>query len=125
MSHLTPILTVILILFFTFASSIKLLGWQKYIFDTQLAFFEKYGLNRRMMGLVGVIELSASLLLILALSGSNFNLAKEMGASLILVTSIGAIFFHLRFDTWRDAVPAIVTGIMSGLVLIQSLVLLW
>jgi len=33
--------------FFLFASSIKILGWQQFIFKTQLAMFIKYGLNRQ------------------------------------------------------------------------------
>lgn len=31
-----------------------------------------------------------------------------------MLYSMGAIFFHLRFDTLKDAIPAIVTLSLSG-----------
>ena len=100
---------------FVFASSIKILGWQKTIFETQLAFFEKYGLNRTLMAAVGVVELAGAVLLWAPPA------ARPAGATLILATSLGAIYFHLRFDTWRDGVPAMVTAILSLLVLASSM----
>lgn len=117
MSNLTLTLSIILALFFTFASSIKLIGWQKVVFKKQLAFFIKYGLNRWIMGLVGVIELSASLFLISPLLFPQATFGLPAGAALILLTSLGAIFFHLRFDTMSDAIPAIITGGLSSLIL--------
>jgi len=104
---------VVLVAFFMFASSIKLLGWQKLIFETQLNFFNKYGLNRETMFLVGLIEFSGATLLgaFIALSGPEWTLWG--GAGLIAVTSLGAIFFHLRFDRWQDGIPAIVTLFLS------------
>ena len=43
--------------FFLFASSIKIFGWQKKVFEIQLEMFESYGLNRQIMFLVGCAEL--------------------------------------------------------------------
>ena len=110
---------VVLVAFFTFASSIKLLGWQKLIFDTQLNFFKKYGLNREIMFLVGLIEFLGVTLLgaFLTLSAPEWTLWG--GAGLIAVTSLGAIFFHLRFDRWQDGIPAIVTLFLSLYVLLS------
>ncbi len=110
---------VILIAFFMFASSIKLLGWQKLIFETQLKFFIKYGLNRKVMFLVGVIEFLGVISLSIYLALSNFESALWLGAGLLALTSLGAIFFHLRFDRWQDGIPATVTLLLSLCVLLN------
>lgn len=98
--------------FFLFASSIKLFGWQKLIFDTQLAFFEKYGLNRRIMALVGLVELFGAVTLWFPGWLGMFGLLA------LFATSAGAIFCHLKFDTWKDGIPAMVTLSLSGLLLL-------
>jgi hypothetical protein len=106
------ILTILLALFFTFASSIKILGWQKFIFETQLAFFKKYRLNRVQMLWVGLAELAAACLLMISIYLSN-ELLNGVGSVMIALISMGAIYFHLRFDTLKDAIAAIVTLVLS------------
>lgn len=113
------ITNTLLVLFFTFASSIKIFGWQKLIFDTQLQFFVKYGLNRNIMRLVGMVEMTASILLATSFTPIDSTYLVPVGAALIALTSIGAIFFHIRFDTFKDAIPAIVTLLLSSYVLIS------
>lgn len=108
------LVTGLLSLFFVFASSIKLFGWQKTIFETQLAFFKKYGLNRAVMALVGLAEFAGAVLLWLP------GISRPIGAAIILATSLSAIYFHLRFDTWKDGIPALVTGTLSAAILLQS-----
>lgn len=105
-------ITVVLMAFFTLASSIKLIGWQKKVFETQLAFFKSYGLNRQIMFLVGLVELSAVILFAQGVF-SAFPLSNVVGAVVIALTSLGAIFFHLRFDTFSAAIPALVTLSLS------------
>ena len=116
------IITIILAVFFTFASSIKILGWQKFIFETQLGLFKKYGLTRGHMCMIGLVELLASILLIVSLINENL-LLNGMGALGIAVTSLGAIFFHFKFDTFKDALPAIVTLILSSVLIVSNHVL--
>lgn len=101
----------VLSVFFIFASSIKLLGWQKTIFEIQLAFFHKYGLNRSLMALVGVIELFGAIALWLP------GYFAVLGALAIFITSLGAICCHLYFDTWKDGIPAMVTLTLSGILI--------
>ena len=98
--------------FFLFASSIKILGWQKLIFETQLAMFVKYGLNRQIMALVGVVELFGAVAI-----WFQGSLLGPLGAAALLGTSLGAIGCHLIWDTWKDGVPAIITATLSALVL--------
>ncbi|MFV8406402.1 DoxX family protein [Vibrio harveyi] len=105
----------LLIAFFLFASSIKIIGWVKPIFEPQLAFFHKYGLNRAAMFLVGLVEVTGAILMLIGLLSTN-NLLSAIGASFIVFTSVGAMFFHFRFDTWKDAIPSIVTLLLSLLV---------
>jgi len=101
----------VLTLFFLFASSIKILGWQKDIFLIQLEMFKKFGINRQQMLLIGLVEFTGVLLLWLP---GYIGLA---GAFLLLGTSVGAITFHLRFDAPKDALPATVMMILSTVVL--------
>ena len=102
----------LLIAFFLFASSVKMFGWVKAIFEPQLAFFHRYGLNRAAMFAVGVIEATGAVVMLVGMFTAN-PVLSAMGASLITLTSIGAMFFHFRFDTWKDAVPSMVTLVLS------------
>jgi DoxX-like protein len=97
--------------FFLFASSIKILGWQKTIFEPQLAMFIKYGLNRQIMALTGLVELFGAIAI--WFQGSWIG---TLGALALLATSTGAIFFHLVFDTWKEGVPAMITGTLSAFI---------
>jgi hypothetical protein len=112
------IITTVLFVFFLFASSIKVLGWQPFIFNTQLAFFKKYGLTRTHMYLVGLIEMAAAILLLASLI-LKLDLLTVLGALGIVFTSIGALYFHFRYDTFKDAVPALITVVLSGMILIK------
>ena len=71
------------------------------------------------MLLIGLIEFSASLLLAFSLLLTQSTL-QAFGAIAIAFTSVGAIYFHLRFDTLKDALPAIVTLTLSLILLIFS-----
>ncbi|MEH6453587.1 MAG: DoxX family protein [Psychromonas sp.] len=115
MNTLLITISALLSAFFLFAGSIKLLGWQKMIFEKQLEFFHSYGLNRQIMALVGTVELFGAITI--WLQSSIFGL---LGAMALLGTSLGAICFHLRFDTWKDGIPASVTLILSGIVIYFS-----
>jgi uncharacterized membrane protein YphA (DoxX/SURF4 family) len=110
------VVSIVLIVFFMLASSIKTLGWQKKVFETQLAFFKSYGLNRQIMFLVGVLEFAGAMSLLLGLVGWAPELIMYLGALLLAVVSIGAIFFHLRFDSWQAGIPAMVTLSLSSYV---------
>lgn len=101
-------ISVLLTAFFLFASTVKIFGQPKAIFDRQLEFFINYGLNRVLMAAIGFVELFG--VIGLWLPGQ----LKILGALAILCTSAGAIFFHLRFDTWKDGIPAFITLVLSG-----------
>lgn len=111
----------LLIVFFLFASSIKILGWVKPIFEPQLAFFHKYGLNRAAMFAVGLVEMTGALGMLVGMITEDL-LVSALGASLITLTSIGAMFFHFKFDTWKDAIPSMVTLLLSLLLLSPLLI---
>ena len=106
----------LLIAFFLFASSIKIFGWVKPIFEPQLAFFHRYGLNRAAMFAVGLIEATGAMVMLVGLVMAS-SLVSAVGAGFITLTSLGAMFFHFRFDTWKDAVPSMITLLLSVLVL--------
>ena len=102
------VIPALLSAFFLFASSIKIMGWQKTIFETQLRFFEKYGLSRNGMTLVGLVELFGAIAL------WSPGPVGKLGVLALAGTSVGAIYFHLRYDTWKDGVPAMVTLSLSA-----------
>ena len=113
--YLTLIIIGLLSAFFLFASSIKVFGWQKMIFDTQLGMMKKYGLNRQILFIIGIAEMVGAILI-----WFQGSLPGAIGAGLILATSIGAIGFHFVFDTWREAVPSLITAPLSAFVLWQN-----
>lgn len=106
---LDVVITGVLSAFFLFASSLKILGWQKTIFETQLAMFIKYGLSRQMMFLVGLVELFGSIAIWLHSSPLG-----ALGALAILGTSSGALICHLIYDSWKDGVPSMITLALSA-----------
>ena len=67
------------------------------------------------MFLVGLVEATGAILMLIGLLSTN-NLLSAIGASFIVATSVGAMFFHFRFDTWKDAIPSMVTLLLSLLV---------
>jgi hypothetical protein len=95
---------VLLTTFFVFASSIKVSGWQKTIFDTQLAMFKSYGMNRKIMFVVGLVEMFGAVVI-----WSKLSVLVPIGALALVVISIGAIACHLLFDSWKDGIPAMIT----------------
>ncbi len=111
------IIALLLVLFFILASSVKLFAWHKLVFDTQLMFFKKYGLNRMAMFIIGLIEMSGAFLLLMGVLTSSTTLGL-MGSTGIAFTSIGALFFHFKFDTWKDAIPALVTLSLSSILIL-------
>lgn len=105
------IIIALLSAFFLFASSIKIFGWQKTIFETQLNMFKNYGLNRQIMALIGCVELFGAITIFFQTS-----LLGSLGALALLGTSAGALFFHLVFDTYKQGIPAMITGLLSAFI---------
>ncbi|MFS1467123.1 DoxX family protein [Vibrio lentus] len=117
--NMSTVVSVLLVVFFLLASSIKTIAWQKKVFEIQLGFFKSYGLNRLIMFLVGLVELTGAALLILALCDISPEQTQLMGGAILGATSIGALYFHLRFDTWKDGIPAMVTLLCSSFLVLD------
>lgn len=116
---MSTVVSVLLVVFFLLASSIKTIAWQKKVFEIQLGFFKSYGLNRLIMFLVGLVELTGAALLILALCDISPEQTQLMGGAILGATSIGALYFHLRFDTCKDGIPAMVTLLFSSFLVLD------
>lgn len=112
MNIFITVLMGLLTAFFLLAGSVKVTGWQKQIFEIQLKFFLSYGLNRQVMMLVGFVELFGAIAM-----WSSQPLISLAGALSIAGTSIGALFFHFRFDTWKDGIAAMVTLLFSLIII--------
>lgn len=76
------------------------------------------------MFVVGCLELTGAMSLLLGLVGWVPELVVSLGALLLAVVSIGAIFFHLRFDSWQAGIPAMVTLSLSSYVAYPLIALL-
>ena len=63
------------------------------------------------MALVGLVELFGAISI--WLQGS---LIGTLGALALLGMSVGAIGCHLIWDTWKDGVPAMITGTLAAIV---------
>ena len=113
-------ITLLLVIFFLIESSIKLTGWNHYVYKAQLSFFKRYGLNKVSMFIVGLVEMCASCALIVGLIVDIVYLSN-LGALMIALTSIGAIYFHLRFDTAKDAIAAFITLTLSIFLLVNQM----
>jgi hypothetical protein len=61
--------------------------------------------------LIGLVELFAAVSI--WFQASIWGVA---GALAILVTSLGALFFHFRFDEFKDGIPAMVTFTLSAVI---------
>ena len=106
------VIIALLSAFFLFAISIKLFGWQQFIFETQLAMFLKYGLNRRIMALVGPVGLFGAVAI-----WDRSSWLGPLGGLALLGTSLGAIVCHLAWDTWKEVVPAMATATHPAILL--------
>lgn len=110
------IIIALLSAFFLFASSIKIFGWHKKIFETQMEMMRGYGLSREQFRAIGLIELIGVILL-----WGTHSVVNLLGVILLAGVSMGAIIFHLRYDTWQQGIPAMVTLLLSLMVfLLQS-----
>ena len=67
------------------------------------------------MFVIGLVEVTGAILMSIGLLSTN-NLLSAIGASFIVFTSVGTVFFHFRFDTWKGAIMSIVTLLSSLLV---------
>lgn len=107
------ILAGFLTILFLFFGSIKVFAWQKTIFDIQMIFMHRFGINRQVYGLIGVLELISAFLL-----PFQGNIYGQLGACGILFTSLGAVFFHFKFkDHIADMLPAIITLVISVIII--------
>ncbi|MFM2666654.1 DoxX family protein [Vibrio mediterranei] len=70
-----------------------------------MAFFHRHGLNRAAMIAVGFVEATGALIMLVGLL-VEVPLLGVCRCEFHHFTSIRAMFFHLRFDTWKDAIPS-------------------
>jgi hypothetical protein len=108
-------LVALLSLFFAFAGSVKVFGWQKKVFDTQMEMMRRYGLNRQALFLIGFAECAGAIGL-----WFQSGLVGAIAAAGLAAVSVGALGFHLRFDSIKDGIPAIATGLLSGVLVVHN-----
>lgn len=101
----------LLSVFFLFAGSIKLTGWQKMIYETQVNMVAQYGINPAGLKLIGLMELFGAVTI-----WFQDHWIAPLGALTILAASLGAIVCHYIWDTWRESVPASITAPLSAYV---------
>ncbi|RMD67176.1 DoxX family protein [Candidatus Pacearchaeota archaeon] len=101
----------LLAVMFGFAGSVKLFGEPRNVFRSlDRGFFRRYGLTRTQVRWIGVFELLGVALLALSFFQKFLII---LGALVLLVISLGALGFHLKHDTIREAAPSIVAVVLS------------
>ncbi|MDU8928838.1 DoxX family protein [Alisedimentitalea sp. MJ-SS2] len=105
----------ILSAFFLFAAFLKITGKPEKVFEIQMEMIESYGVSRGQFRLIGIVEGIGAVLV--WFTGSVLG---PIGAGMLSATSLGAIFFHLKFDTWKQGVPAMITFVLSTFVWVSQ-----
>ena len=109
------IIVGLLFVFFALTSTIKMFAWQRKVFETQMDFMRLYGISRGAFFMIGVIEFLGAVSIWFQQSWIGL-----VGACLLCGTSLGAVSFHARFDSLKNGIPAVVTGLLSGLLIAQN-----
>ena len=117
MKHLTHGVAVLVSLMFVFIGSVKLFGVPQSMFESQLEnYFNAYGLTRGHMFAVGLAELFGAV----AIWWHRTRWIGLAGPAVLVVVTLGATYYHLQFDTVREARPAIMMLTLSSFVLLMS-----
>lgn len=103
--------TSLLSVFFLLAGSIKVTGWQKKVHAIQIKMVAQYGISPAGLRLIGLVELFGA-----STIWFQSHWIAPVGAIAILAASLGAILCHFIWDSWREAVPALITAPLSAFV---------
>src|SRR6202045_45255 len=102
----TVIVTVLLAILFTFASSIKLLGAPQ-----ALAIRDHLGVTPALWRVIGLLELAGVIGALAGLAWAPIGVAAEIGLALL---SVGAVAFHLRAsDGFAKTAPAVIAILLA------------
>lgn len=106
---------LILTAFFLYIGTVKVFGWPnaEMLAGQTRFFFDRYGLTRQMVVMIGVAEIFGGL----TVSLHRIRWIGLLGAAVLLTVSIGALFFHLRYDTFQTGMAAFRTMTLSAFVL--------
>ncbi|MGJ8647928.1 MAG: DoxX family protein [Marinomonas colpomeniae] len=113
------ILILELTLFFIASGSIKILGWPKERYNTQLGFFSKFGLSQNMVTFIGAAELFGGIALWLP------NYAGIVGVWVLCAISAMVIYGHIRFGSWKNGLFSMATFALSGWILYIKSLAMW
>lgn len=105
------LIKIILTFIVLFVSSINILGWQKTIFKIQLKMFHDFGLGRKIMFFIGLVQLLGVTLMWFPLYD------MQLGVIILLLTSLVGIILHFRFKTEKEATFAVNIFVLTLLIL--------
>lgn len=120
---MNTIILVVLILeltiFFIFSSCVKLFCWPKVRYNAQLEFFNKFGLNRYMVTVIGAVELFGAVTLWLP------NYIGVFGVWILCAISATVIYGHIRFGSWKNGLLSMAIFALSGWILYVKCLAIW
>jgi len=103
--------------FFAVSGAVKVTGKPVALADRQLnRYFRPYGFNERVMRAIGVIEVIGAV----AVWFYDTDALGLAAPTLLVAITLGAIFFHIRNDRVRHAVPATIMFVLSLTVLMVA-----
>ena len=111
-------ITGILVLVFLFTGTLKTFGIPKSAAEQQKAGLARYGIGSNGMRAIGLAELAGAATVWLW----DFHWIGLVGAAGLVVITAGAIASHLRYDSVKDAIPAMVLFVLSGILLLFNLI---
>lgn len=111
------IIVGLIAIFFLFSGTVKVFGRPEPMFEYQLKnYFEKYGYGRQFMRFVGLGELFGAFTIWV---WQAHWLAMIGLAGLVFITA-SALYHHLRYDSFKEGIPALVMLVLSSIILISS-----
>ncbi len=117
------ILTVLVALAFIFFSIVKIAGVPTAIFKEQKEkYFDNYGISRNGMRGIGLLEMLGAILILVGLM-QGMTQFGQAGHALLMVVTIGAMYFHNRYDSLtKDGLPAIIQFVLNAALLVLTFV---
>ena len=117
MTILTWILVPLISFAFLFFSMVKIFGVPASVYNMQKeSYFDVYGVNRTQIRLIGLAELFGGVTI--WLWATPFQWVAQIGLATLIMVTIGAMYFHSRYDSLLDdGIGAVVQFGLSSAVL--------
>ena len=115
------ILTAMVALPFVFFGVMKVFGVPKAMYEEAKESYDRFGVSRNAVRLIGICELIATIAILLWTQ--NLEVAQVGYISLMVITT-GAMYYHNKYDTsvFKEGMPAVVQFSLNAILLVLSFI---